>query len=509
MSVKRLLEIMWKTVEVLFIVFCVYLVSLFFVEQKIPVSWAEYLCDRFTPPNLIFQLKSVSVGFRHGLHVRGLKVFDTNRSDPLTPLVSASSVDYWPGLKILRIEDLHYPRLPDGYYAAGNSDRNERAEFRFPDLGRFSVTLVRPDILSVRAGRVSFEMAVAPRRLDFSRIRLDWPDADRTIGVDGLCYLDLDRQEVYGEVEGQAWQRHIRPLLVTIDVPVALPYMDAFTDVPEPCPSWCAWKVGLERKDFDLWLDLRPDLGCYNGVRMRHADGRIHLHNCIRGGYLNYVTTVGPVSGVDPNGRTLDGTVVIVGTNGHNTVTVNATSSQPLADILRIGGFTGDYVASDVVGETTCDLRFSFPRSMGSDYSVLNGSGHVVVRNGQLMRLKGFRGLVEAMPSIAPAVTWFTDTTQASCDYVIENGVVRVGEAFIEGTAYSIRMSGWFDAVRNCQDFVVRVQFAKKDSMLGKMLHPLTWPFTKLLLEFRLTGSPENPKWEYVTVVDRVLEMVQ
>ena len=33
------------------------------------------------------------------------------------------------------------------------------------------------------------------------------------------------------------------------------------------------------------------------------------------------------------------------------------------------------------------------------------------------------RGLLDAMPSIAPAVSWFTDTTQASCDYVIENGV--------------------------------------------------------------------------------------
>ena len=55
----------------------------------------------------------------------------------------------------------------------------------------------------------------------------------------------------------------------------------------------------------------------------------------------------------------------------------------------------------------------------------------------------------------------------------------------------------------------MRVQFAKNDSMVGKILHPLTWPFTKLLLEFKLTGSPDRPEWKYVSVVDRVVEAVQ
>ena len=53
------------------------------------------------------------------------------------------------------------------------------------------------------------------------------------------------------------------------------------------------------------------------------------------------------------------------------------------------------------------------------------------------------------------------------------------------------------------------VCFVRKDSLVGKILHPLTWPFTKLLLEFRLTGSPEDPKWEYLSVIDRVVEAVK
>ena len=146
---------------------------------------------------------------------------------------------------------------------------------------------------------------------------------------------------------------------------------------------------------------------------------------------------------------------------------------------------------------------------MTNNYEVMDGSGHIAIRNGCLMRMKWFRGLIDAMPSIAPAITWLSDTTQASGDYVIEKGVLRTENVYIEGTLFSIKMSGWLDTVRNTQDFTVHVQFAKSDSMVGKILHPITWPFTKLLLEFRLTGSPDEPKWKYISVINRVVEAVK
>ena len=492
-----------------FIVFFVYLGSLFFREGHLSGRWLDPVFDRCMPDALMLRVDSVSFGFRHGIHIRGLRLYDRTSKDALAPVVSADSIGCYPFFRRLRIEGLRYARLPDSYYAEGNQERNERVECRFPELGRIAVTLVRSDILGIRPEVLTFDTVVSPTRIDFEKMHLVWPDRDARMEVDGTCYIDLDRQEIYGEIRGLARQAHIRPLLVAVDVPVALPYMDGFTDVPEPCKSWCAWKIDLVRSDFDLWLELHPVLGKYNGVPMRKADGKIHLHNYTRGDCLNYVTTVGPITGTDTEGRYLDGTVTIVGTNRHNTVTVDAKSSQPLADVLKIGGFTGDYVGEDVFGESTCKLTFDFPRAMSNNYEVLNGSGHVVVKNGRLMRMKGFRGLIDAMPKIAPAITWFTDSTQASGDYVIENGIVRTDNVYVEGTLFSIKMFGFLDTVRNTQDFTVRVQFAKSDSIVGKILHPLTWPFTKLLLEFRLTGSPEDPKWEYVSVVDRVVEVVK
>ena len=491
-----------------FIVLCVYLASLFFREERLPGSWVEAVFDKYMPDGLTLHLDSLSFGFRRGVHIQNLKVYDSGGSKPLTPIISASLIDYYPFLQRLRVEDFKYLRLPASYYSEEYVERDAETKGGFPDLGVLSVTLIRSDILSIRSERLTFDVEVSPRRIDVTHLRLSWPDRDKRMEINGFCYVDLDQQEVYGEVKGQARQEHIRPMLVTIDVPVALPYMDGFTDVPEPCEAWCAWRVGLRHANLDLWLDLHPLLGKYNSVPMRKADGKIHLSNCVQGTNLNYQTTIGPISGIDVEGRKLNGTVVVAGTNGYNTVTVDATSAQPLADVLKIGGFVGDYVGHEVIGNSACKLKFQFPRAMTNNYEVLNGSGHVEVKDGQLMRMKGFKGLIEAMPAIAPAVTWFSDSTQASCDYVLENGVLKTDNIYIEGSLFSIKMYGQFDTVKDKLDFTVRVQFAKKDSITGMVLHPLAWPFTKLLLEFKLTGSTEEPKWTYLSVIDRVIEAV-
>ena len=495
--------------KLVFIVFSIYLVSLFFREERVPGGIVEWVSRRFLPSSLVLHVGSLSYGFVHGIHVRDVRLYDWSGKDPLSSVISFSDFDWYPFMRKIRIAGLRYARLPEEYYQGGTHDRNEPLDVKFPDLGHFEVEMTDPDILGVRPRRLDFGLDVSERRIEVSRIVLQWPDCDVRAALDGFCYVDLDRQEVYGEVKGLAKQTHIRPLIEAVDVPVALPYMDAFTEVPVPCTSWCAWKVDLTRNDFDLWLDLKPTLGKYMSVPMKWANGKIRLHNFTRDDQFCYVTTVGPISAEDVEGRTLDGTVVISSTNGMNMVTVKAKSSQPLADVLKIGGFEGDYVGAEVIGNSQCDLTFRFPRAMANDHAVLNGNGHVSVTGGRLMRMKGFAGLIEAMPSIAPAVTWFSDSTEASGDYVIENGVVKSDNIYIEGTCFSIKMAGSFDTVKDNLDFKVMVQFAKKDSLVGKLLHPLTWPFTKLLLEFKLSGSPADPKWSYVTVLDRVLEVVK
>ena len=502
----KLLKILLLVVGVTSLAILLTLGYLCFHEQRIPANWAESLLKRIAPHELIIRLDGLSFGFRRGLVVEGLRVYERARPVPRPVLASADLVVFDPLDRNLYLEGARYPKLPDSYYAPENTDRSEPVEAELPKIPRYSLTLVRPEILGVCPERVLADVVVSPRRIAFERAHLDWKlGSEGPMSVEGFCVVDLVHQEVQGEVHGTAVQRDIRPLLVALDIPVSLPYIDAFTEVPGQVPATCAWHVNLVNNDFTLDLGLHPTLGKYNGVDMKNADGDLHLFVYTRNNCLNYRHVFGPIVGRGPNDEPLKGTVTVTGTNRYNVVTVEAESLLPVADLLKIGGFTGDYVGRDVLGESSCSLEFRFPRAMTNNYELLNGKGRLAVKNGHLMRMKGFNGLIEQLADRAPGVSWFTDVTQGSCDYVIENGVLKSDNIYIEGSVFSIKMYGQLDTVRDQLDFTARVQFTKKDSFAGKILHPLAWPFTKLLLEFKLSGSADNPKWEYISVIDRVL----
>ena len=508
----RLLKILWKATKwVGFAFVCLLAVAFVGVlflslrDAPLPASLAERAFRHVAPSNLSLKVESLAFGFAGGLKARRVSITDLSKGARGEFLAGADEIAVDPFARRLTLVGAKYPRLPNSYYVPENHEKNARVEVELPEMPRFALVLERPEILGVSPERVVADVEVTRWKVEVDRIRLDWPDRDERMRIDGSCVVDFDRQEVAGSVGGHAKQAHIRPMLVALDLPVSLPYFDGFTEVPCSVPSTCAWKVNLVNNDFDLDLGLHPTLGKYNGVQMKRADGDIHLHVYTRGDWLNYRHTFGPIVGTGPNDEPLEGTVKVSGTNGYNVVEVSAKSALPAAELLRIGGFTGDYVGDEVIGDSSCELEFRFPRSMTNNYEVLNGRGHVEVTNGMLMRMKGFKGLLALLADKVPGVSWFTDSTQASCDYVIENGVVKTDNVYIEGSVFSIKMYGDFDAPRDRLNYTVRVQFTKKDSIMGKILHPLAWPFTKLLLEFRLAGSPSKPEWSYISVVDRVV----
>ena len=136
-----------KTVKWTFIVFCIFLGSLFFRDQSIPADWVVSAVSSRVPTNVVFKCDSASFGFRRGARVRGVRVFDKERANPVESVLSAdsASVDFF--LRRVRIVGLRIHRLHDGYYLPGNSERNGRLDAEFPNIPSFSLTLVRPSLL--------------------------------------------------------------------------------------------------------------------------------------------------------------------------------------------------------------------------------------------------------------------------------------------------------------------------------------------------------------------------
>ena len=135
----------------------------------------------------------------------------------------------------------------------------------------------------------------------------------------------------------------------------------------------------------------------------------------------------------------------------------------------------------------------------------LNGTGSLKVTDGMLAQMKLFAGLTKLVAEKVPGVGFLVNQSQASADFTIENGVFKSDNVRIEGGFISIKAAGTYDIADDNLDFTVRVQFLKSDTMMGQILHPITWPFTKLLLEFKAKGPLDDPDWEYVSVIDRIL----
>ena len=617
-AVKKLVRILVKTVKWGFIVFCVFLGSLFFRDQRIPSEWVVSAVSSRIPDSIVFKCDSASFGFRHGARVVGVRLYDRGMNEPLKPVVSIDtlSVDFI--LRRVRMVALKVPRLHDGYYEPGNVERNARIDVELPRVPPFTLELVRPEILGVAPDRVRASVKTRRRRVDVTDFSLVWPDIDRRMVLDGRCCVDFESQRLYGEVSGEARQAHIRPMIVALDLPVALPYMDAFTGVTEPVRASCAWDVDLVNSDLKLHLDLHPLLGRYNGVPMRQVDGEIGVYAYTRGTNLNYVTTIGPLVARDPRGRALEGKLSIRGTNDVVTLDFDAKSTLEKGNLLSIidylndgtldcvrcdtppevtvsgtlapdpsrieendmrgtiairkgllfgmhlddvslgysckgssvffddirakgrdgGQYTGraalrfvpgDMEASTFYVESDCrdgsldelaealDTNFGGRRGVVNAHSEvigplstnlyprLNGRGRIRVTDECLSQMKLFMGLTDYLASNVPGVAGLVNQSQASADYTITNGVIASDNIYIEGDVFTIKAWGKYDIPADALDFTVRLQLLRNDSLLSKLVRPVTFPFTKLLLEFKVTGSVEEPKWEYISVLDRIL----
>lgn len=620
-TVKKFYRVTVKAMKFFFIVFCIYLASLFFRDQQIPREWLDSILDSCSTPDVVVRCEAMSFGFRHGLCIQSLRVFDRTKPNSLEPVISASDISVNPLLRHVRIRDLHYPRLPESYYGPvatpPSAERDESVELAFPSLPDVTLELIRPDILGIRPQTVRATVSSSARRLEASDVRVVWPDLDYKMSIDGFVYVDLDGQRVYGEVRGEARQAHIRPLLVALDIPVSVEYMDAFTEVSQPVPAFCSWDVNLVNAELLLKLKLHPTLGRYNGVPMRRADGDIEIHSYMRNGIRDFETTVGPLAAVDTKGRLLEGKIVVHGTNNLVNLEFDAHSGLELKDTLAIidylndgtldclacetppqvtvsgilatevprqaendlhgtltfdrgtffgipvsaasldYGYVGDVISFDKVsargkdgglisgnarifvpgldadkarfamsldyrdgslaeladvlsidfgdktGKVSGTIELEAPVSTNL-YPRLNARGSIRIREGHLAQMPLFAGLTELLADTVPGIATIVNQSQASADYVITNGILRSDNILVEGGVVSIKALGTYDIPRDDLDFKVQVRLLKDENILSTLVHGVTWPFTKLLLEFTVTGSSAAPKWHYISVLDRV-----
>jgi hypothetical protein len=172
---KKALKIFWKTVKWSFIVFCFYLSSLFFREERVSGDIIDSFIAGYLPSNIVVHVDNVSVGLSDGLKIRGLKVYDREKLNPLESVASADLIIVNFLRRRVVVDGARYLRLPDGYYAPGNQERNSRVEATLPVVPEFKLILERAHILGLQPRRVEATVSSAPGRLDAAKVKVEWP----------------------------------------------------------------------------------------------------------------------------------------------------------------------------------------------------------------------------------------------------------------------------------------------------------------------------------------------
>ena len=139
---------------------------------------------------------------------------------------------------------------------------------------------------------------------------------------------------------------------------------------------------------------------------------------------------------------------------------------------------------------------------------LLGGSGDVRVEKGVLGRIPLFAGLTDYMARNVPGVSLLVSQSEARMPFTITNGLLRSDSLLVEGDVFSISGWGTYNIPADKLDFTVRTTVFKRKSWLGQIINVVTFPFTKLLLEFRAHGPIERPIWEYRGVIERIVDGV-
>ncbi len=136
----------------------------------------------------------------------------------------------------------------------------------------------------------------------------------------------------------------------------------------------------------------------------------------------------------------------------------------------------------------------------------LSGSGSARVRDGVINRMKLFAGFTDYLSHTIPGISSLVNQSSGSMDFTIRDGVLTTENMLIEGDIFSIKGRGTYNLVTDKLDFVVRANIFKQKTIAGKITRLVTMPFTRLLLEFKVFGSLENPDWSYVNIIEKITE---
>jgi hypothetical protein len=210
------------------------------------------------------------------------------------------------------------------------------------------------------------------------------------------------------------------------------------------------------------------------------------------------------VIGTCDSGGTLAGNLIFTFPNYAATSTVFTTRATlkdiDLSDLSRVFNITNERVGL-VSGNMLLHGRTNH-RTVAS----LAGEGKLNIREGTLHRMPLFAGFTDYLARNIPGVSALVNQSSGSMDFTIRDGILRTENLLVEGDLFSITGRGSYNLDTDSLDFVMRANIFRQKTIAGRITHLVTLPFTRLLLEFKVFGTIDNPEWSYASIIERITD---
>ncbi len=589
------------------------IVFLYVLERDMPAPLVRRLSAEVSSDDYLVRIGRATFSLKSGLHLHHVKAFPKRVADSALVSVDEITIDVslQPRVPLrerllgVTLTNLSMPALPPKH------PEKEKPEPVIPDLPPFSLTVLNPDILGIKANRLTATIDLADKRVAVTELAIQWPDKAFAMEVAGHVTLDLAARRVNGNAKGQALPGNIVPLLNVLKARAVVHQIDCFSKIERPINAEVTFDVNIDNTDFSLLLGLDVGPCNYRGVPMKYAKGPLaaygtNIYTTAVIGPIQSESSTGPFTGTliyreENESLEIDAAaameqqqlmtiinilnhgelkpvqcydaprvsakgVIALDTRGSatNALTGHIAFDKGSIFHLQVNDMAGDFSIQgytalfDKVAGTTAsggklsgDIAFFFPdyaatstvftthialadtdladlsrvfnvtnasagrvsgkltlNGHASDRTIpsLSGEGKINIRDGVLHRIRLFAGFTDYLARAIPGVSALVTQSSGSMDFTIRDGILRTESLLIEGDIFSIQGKGSCNLDTEALDFVMRANVFRQRTIAGRITHFVTLPFTRLLLEFKLLGTRDNPEWSYANIIEKITD---
>lgn len=623
---------MWKflkcigmLIKALFWIFILLVVAagicLYMLEQGVPDTYVQQLAEKLSSDDLVCRIERMSFSLKDGVTARNIKLFRKRTTSETLLSIDELQAEFMlfslaplnERLKRLTLRSFDFPLLPKRKPKEPGAKPEPFPDIHLPDIAPFDLTLDNPNILGIRAQKLTATIGTRDQTISVQNLKGLWPDKPKELTLIGSTSIDVRAKRLVGQVTGEVYPKHITPLLSQLrGARNAVKQIDCFQAFDRAINATYTVDLNLDSLDYAMSIDMDGGACTYRGVPVQFVksiigitdtnnlvivdidikDGATHT-GTLKGRLvynddtdaleINAETSVskdelltiinvlnhGELKSIVCDNGLRVSTKGVVTVNSNNPLTTNdlhVAISFDKGSILRIpvaktstdlhfhafsvlctniqatiangGTATGtflahfpDYAASNTTfiakihadkadfanilcianptntypGKLTGTIQLRGPLS-GDILSSLDGEGQFEMTDGVFARIPLFSGLTDWLANNIPGVGTVVNQSSGNLSFSMTNGVASTQDLIVEGSIFSIAGKGTFILPSDKLDMSVKVNIFKEKSFAGQISRVVAFPFTRLLLDFHLGGSTKNPKWSYVTILEKITD---